>query len=203
MVLRSSVARNWELLSRAASGVFAILALAGVAAIVVFLTRHSMSNLLRAPGAPAPGSIVSLVLEGDGRLAGLFVVGLVVRTGVAPVIEELLYRGFVFPPLVRKFGPGWAGVLVTAAWVLSRHRGLSGTVALALFGALLLRLFYVSGSLVPSIVLHMAWNVGVNTLAVVLQLAHPEGLIVPFTIVSVAIAILAGAWARRAAQLRE
>lgn len=78
---------------------------------------------------------------------------------LAPVVEELLFRGVIFASLVRRFG------IVTAVLVPSLIFGLLhfengwwGVLWLSGVGVLLAMIRWKSGSLLLPIVLHAAWN---------------------------------------------
>jgi membrane protease YdiL (CAAX protease family) len=79
---------------------------------------------------------------------------------VAPVAEELLFRGYLFPALRARTGT-WAGALVTGVVFGAVHA--AGTDAryllpLAFFGVALCLLYAWTGSLYPCIALHAANN---------------------------------------------
>lgn len=76
---------------------------------------------------------------------------------LAPVAEEVLFRGYLFGKL-RKYAPLWVSVLVTSALFALVH--FQWNVALDVFALsiVLCMLRVVSGSLWPSILLHMLKN---------------------------------------------
>jgi hypothetical protein len=98
-------------------------------------------------------------------LFGTGAIGLVlalVGTGlVAPFAEELFFRGFVFPPLRRRFGL-WLGVAIDAALFTLPHFTPTVFPPLFVLGALFCLLYEYTGSIWPGIVLHA----GVNSFAV-------------------------------------
>jgi membrane protease YdiL (CAAX protease family) len=80
---------------------------------------------------------------------------------VAPVAEELFFRGFVFGALRRRVGV-WAGAVISGVLFGAVHAG-GGTPAvflplLALFGFGLAILYWRTGSLLPGIALHSINN---------------------------------------------
>ena len=103
-------------------------------------------------------SFMADLLEGP---YGLFAVSLLAVT--LPPLEEMYYRGFIFPVLREKLG-GAAAVLIVTAWFGAAHSiQLAGDWgALAVVGAMGLIwtiLRHVSNSLWPSIITHWTYNV--------------------------------------------
>ena len=94
-----------------------------------------------------------------GRLAaGPTFVALFVLIGIgAPVVEELLFRGFLQPAVVRRLGAG-PGIAATAVVFGAAHFEPLQFPALAAFGAVLGWLAWRTGRLGPGIVAHMAFN---------------------------------------------
>jgi len=91
-----------------------------------------------------------------------FAIFAVTAVAIAPIFEELFFRGFIQPLLSRTFGV-IAGVIITAALFGSLHLmeyswawqyALFITVAGAVFGWLRAR----TGSIIPSTVMHGAFN---------------------------------------------
>jgi membrane protease YdiL (CAAX protease family) len=79
---------------------------------------------------------------------------------VAPIVEELAFRGYVFPALTQWRGPwvaaGLTAVLFGAAHVASSP--VAALPALAVFGFGACLLFWFTGSLLPCVGLHAANN---------------------------------------------
>lgn len=76
---------------------------------------------------------------------------------IAPIAEEVLFRGYLFGKL-RKYAPIWLSILVTSALFALVH--FQWNVALDVFALsiVLCLLRVISGSLWPSILLHMLKN---------------------------------------------
>lgn len=76
---------------------------------------------------------------------------------VAPVAEEVLFRGYLFGKL-RKYAPVWMSILITSALFALVH--FQWNVALDVFALsiVLCALRLISGSIWPSILLHMLKN---------------------------------------------
>ena len=85
---------------------------------------------------------------------------------LAPLVEELLFRGFLLVPLVARIGPT-RGLLLTALMFGVLHAADPWTVPLlVVFGLVLGALRLRSGSLLPPLLLHL----GNNLLSTVLTL---------------------------------
>ncbi len=88
----------------------------------------------------------------------------------APLVEEVVYRGVVFGGLQRRFG-GYVAVGVVSLLFLAVHipqywGGWAGLTMLALLSLTLTLLRAATGSILPSIVLHYAFN-GIQAIAIV------------------------------------
>lgn len=79
----------------------------------------------------------------------------------APIAEEIFFRGFVFAGLVRPFGPAGAMLasgLLFGAFHITSVDTVGLIVPLAAIGVLLAWVYYRTGSLWPSIVTHVLFN---------------------------------------------
>jgi len=140
-------------------------------------------------GEPPKQDITEEIKSEDGALA---LVGYVAITCLmAPLAEELFFRGFLFPVLRSRFGVAW-GVLVTGALFSVVHAvGSPPETLIVLFvlGAGLCLLYLRTGSLLPCIGLHafnnaiafastkeMAWPVWVLTVGGSVVVAVSIGL---------------------------
>lgn len=89
---------------------------------------------------------------------------LVVALFIGPVLEEFVFRGIGFAGIATRFGPAWAGILTTLAF-MGAHAPEKiyyplGFIDVGLLAtaSVLLRLRY--GSIRPGIVLHVLYNGG-------------------------------------------
>ena len=89
--------------------------------------------------------------------AAPFAANFVVVALVAPVVEELTYRGLGFAAVRDAFGAG-AAIAVTALAFGLAHGLVVGLPVLTIFGAILAWLRLKTGSLYPSIALHALFN---------------------------------------------
>ncbi len=79
---------------------------------------------------------------------------------VAPLCEEIVYRGFLFNALSARFGT-LAGILVSSAIFSSIHGyPLDGSVSVFGFGVIAALLYRVTGSLAAPVLVHSLFNLG-------------------------------------------
>jgi len=88
---------------------------------------------------------------------------------VAPILEEVIYRGLVQTSLLDIVGPKrrWTVILITATLFTSVHIGIAQwqtLPGLMIFGVVLGWLYEKTGSLLPSILTHMAFNAAMISL---------------------------------------
>ena len=99
-----------------------------------------------------PARELSDLATGPGFLVLVLFVGI-----GAPIMEEIFFRGFMQPAMIRRLGaPG--GLLLTAAIFGAVHLQLLQFPALAAFGLVLGLLAYKCKRLGPAIVAHMVFN---------------------------------------------
>jgi len=89
----------------------------------------------------------------------LFLIGFIIQGA----FEEILLRGVFFPALLRHFPSPLVPCLVSAAFFSAMHGANPGVSPIAflnifLFGALLSLLMLRTGSILPCLALHSAWN---------------------------------------------
>jgi membrane protease YdiL (CAAX protease family) len=134
-------------------------AVAGGTVVLVWI-----AGLLLTPFAD-PSEEQNLIPERwDPSLAGPFAANFVVVAVFAPVVEELLFRGLGYP-LLSRFGR-WPAILGTALGFSLAHGLVDGFPVLFLFGAGLAYMRSRVGSIVPGILVHMAFNAFVLLAAV-------------------------------------
>ena len=92
--------------------------------------------------------------------AGLMALTGVLVIGFAPICEEILFRGFVFPGLAKAWGPVLAGA-ATAAIFASAHIGLAWHktfIPIFLVAAVFAAAYYKSGNIFATIAAHLIFN---------------------------------------------
>ncbi len=76
---------------------------------------------------------------------------------VGPVFEEIFFRGFAYQALRRRWRR-WPSILITALLFSLLHASVSAFLPILGLGVLLAYAFEASGSLIPSIVIHVCQN---------------------------------------------
>ena len=71
----------------------------------------------------------------------------------APIVEESLFRGFMYSPFKKKLGDKGSIFLSSLIWSLG-HQNLKSLVSLFVIGVILSHLYKKNQSLIPSIVMH-------------------------------------------------
>jgi membrane protease YdiL (CAAX protease family) len=79
---------------------------------------------------------------------------------VAPIVEELFFRGYVFTAMRDKLAPGWAAIATGLLFGLVHASGspIGFLPPLALLGTLLCLVYWKTGSIYPTIALHCLNN---------------------------------------------
>jgi membrane protease YdiL (CAAX protease family) len=98
--------------------------------------------------------------------AGAYAANVVVVAGLAPLVEELTYRGLGYSLLAR-YGR-WTAIVVVGLCFALDHGLVQAFPELALFGCALAWLRMRTGSVYPGMVLHAAFN-GIALAAAVLR----------------------------------
>ncbi len=76
---------------------------------------------------------------------------------VAPVVEEIFFRGFVFAGLCRRYEWQKAAVISSALFALI-HLQLTAVIPIFILGYIFAYLYYQSNSIWPAILMHVATN---------------------------------------------
>ena len=77
---------------------------------------------------------------------------------LAPVVEEVVFRGFLFQSYLRRFGFALAMVLSTVLFVVIHYYGVYGSLSVAFFGFGACALYRATGSLWTGIIFHALTN---------------------------------------------
>lgn len=124
--------------------------------VFLFLGIGLLGNVLtKLVGVPAPQSFTEAVKGAQAPWE--FALFLFLAGVVAPLKEEMVFRGLIYPPLRLAYGPR-QGILFTGALFALLHLDLIRFVPLFLGGIVLTWLYERSGSLWPSILAHGVWN---------------------------------------------
>ncbi len=128
-----------------------------VVGILLFVGIGLLGNLLtQIFGTPAPQSF-TVAVKGVhypwefGLLA--FLGGV-----VAPIKEEMIFRGLIYPPLRQALGRG-KGMLLTGLFFATLHFDVVRFLPLLIGGVVLAWLYERSSSIWPAVVAHGTWNI--------------------------------------------
>ncbi|MBW7908963.1 MAG: CPBP family intramembrane metalloprotease [Kiritimatiellae bacterium] len=135
-----------------AKGLFALLASIPALLGITFLF-HLVLNLLG--HQPSLQDVALAIADEPNRWAKIYFVFLAVC--LAPLFEELLFRGIILPVVARRFG-AWAGLLLTSFLFAAIHGHLPSFGTLFAFAFALGSAYILTGSLAVAIVMHACFN---------------------------------------------
>ncbi len=143
---------NWRLKPLNSAAVKAVMAWLMVLPPVL-ITGWFVSSFFGDQGGSNP--LLELVLDSRDPVAlGLLVITTVV---LAPLFEELVFRGVLLPVLVKEIGKAWA--VVASAFVFAMaHLSVIEFPPLLVLGIGLALLRISSGRLLPCVLMHALWN---------------------------------------------
>ena len=102
-------------------------------------------------------------------------------TATAPLVEEVIYRGILYPALQRAIGVAWAVVGVTVLFasvhVVQYYNNISVIIAIGFLSLALTLVRAYTGRLLPCFTIHLVFN-GLQSLYIVLHpyIQKPEAL---------------------------
>lgn len=122
---------------------------------VLAIALSALGAILR---APADGSQIEILIKSRASLAAIILFGVV----LAPIFEEMLFRGFLLPLLVRSMGP-WLGILLTAVpFALlhgaQNHWAWQPVLLIGIAGIAFGYVRYRTGSTTSAFLMHSAYN---------------------------------------------
>lgn len=122
-------------------------------------------HLLLTGSAPADHPVAPFLTDPEtGRSA--FVVTILLAVGVAPILEEIFFRGFLYPAL-RNLGGPLLAILVVSGLFAAVHP-IGHFYPLLLLGAVLAYAYERTGNLVGPILIHSLYN-GIQLLLLLLR----------------------------------
>jgi hypothetical protein len=133
------------------------LGLALLSLLAIYLAAYAYDRILSVLGDWDPTEEQGLVPDGwDSSRAGAFAAFFLVVTFVAPVVEELTYRGIGFT-LLAPYGT-WVAILVTGVLFGAAHGLLIALPVLTAFGIIVGWLRSRTNSIYPPMLLHSVFN---------------------------------------------
>jgi membrane protease YdiL (CAAX protease family) len=150
---QTSFGMTWQSLKRTASQ--GLIGYVGILP-VVFVTSLLIQVLFFMAGQPVTlQDVVDVFLEQQPAWSLLFLFLLAVV--VAPLVEEILFRGILLTVLVKRIGTGLA-VVISSLIFAGIHMHLPSFFPLFTLAVALSLLYIYSGSLWPSVILHSVFN---------------------------------------------
>ncbi len=125
--------------------------------VFLFVAVGLLGNFLaKIIGNPAPQSFTLVIMGANYKwqLILLLLLGGI----IAPIKEEILFRGIFYPSFRESHGPA-KGILLTAGFFALLHFDLVRFLPLLLGGIVLTWLYEKTASLWPSIIAHGTWNI--------------------------------------------
>lgn len=109
-------------------------------------------------GAPTDSSQIEVLIKSRASLAAIVLFGVL----LAPIVEEMLFRGFLLPLLVRSLGP-WPGIVLTAVpFALlhgaQNHWAWQPVLLIGIAGVAFGYVRYKTGSTTAAFLMHSAYN---------------------------------------------
>ncbi len=149
----------WELLGKSCDfrnlWLYALLGLAMGLAFVA-CTEYAVLPL---PSDDLPQSLFDAMIRAPLPLQ---VVWAFMFIGLFPIVEEVLFRGFLFTGLSQSWGPGAAGLITTMVFVAVHMPKVleywPALLAVSLVGSLTVLIRFRTGTLAPGIALHSTYN---------------------------------------------
>jgi uncharacterized protein len=126
-----------------------------VATPIVLLVSVINDKIWQGKGGSNP--LLSLLLENNDSWA--FFIFMITAAVAAPLFEEYLFRGFLFPSLTRYFSV-WQSIGLSGLIFAVAHLSVSEILPLAVLGSILAYVYYRTGNLLASMLIHSLWNGG-------------------------------------------
>jgi membrane protease YdiL (CAAX protease family) len=90
----------------------------------------------------------------------------------APLVEEVVYRGILYPALQRALGVAWAIIIVSSLFagvhVLQYYNNIGVIIVITILSITLTSIRAWSGRLLPTVVIHLIFN-GIQSLILVFE----------------------------------
>jgi membrane protease YdiL (CAAX protease family) len=133
------------------------LALLGVLIALAIITTSLGVNVASPPGNKSGGTEM-LNIIGDFWLT--FAISVV----IAPIIEEIVFRGALFPAIKRRYGLT-AGIVLSSLVFTLVHMNPIQMISVLPLGIYLAIMYHRTGSIYPGMILHATWNLMVLLIA--------------------------------------
>lgn len=145
--------RQFIALRKTTPGLYPVALLLGVSAALPANVLFELAHQLF-PQLDAPTVLVTMFFEASGSERAFIAVAVVLA---GPIIEEVLFRGGLFGPMLRAHRPAMV-IAGTAVYFALVHRDPHAMLPILLVGALLGYVRWAGGSLYPALLAHMGFN---------------------------------------------
>jgi len=147
---------------------FAFLGYAYYLVIMMIISLASAYMKLKVPGFEAQESHIPLI--GDNSIGSILTIAII--TLFAPIIEEVIFRGFIFKTMMAKWHK-WLAFVMSALVFATIHMEFQSILPLFILGLILNWMFFRTKSIYPGIFFHIVNN-GIALGAEYYLFLHPE-----------------------------
>ncbi len=133
-------------------GIFAYIGLIPILALVMYLT----TIVFKMFDIPIEPQYVLLMFKEETHVPSLIYMG-IFTAFLSPFLEEIFFRGFAYGVFKKRLGISW-GIVASAIFFAYIHTNPASFFPIFCLGILLAYLYEKSGSLVPSIIVHIIHN---------------------------------------------
>ncbi|KAH7624027.1 hypothetical protein Ndes2526B_g01280 [Nannochloris sp. 'desiccata'] len=131
----------------------------GVAAFpIVDCIHKAMVSLLSTSNGVAVSPVSNAAFVAGSATWHVRATWFLVLAVCAPLWEEIMFRGFLLPSLVKYLAPGWA-VAASSLVFATVHFTKEGFVPLLLLGCVFGTAYLKTSNLLPAVALHSLWNI--------------------------------------------
>ncbi len=135
--------------------------------IIVSVLGYAYDELLQTDGQPDIEKLILTAKENGFSLDSIFLIFSITVFG--PLIEEIIFRGYLQSALMKKTGP-FLAIFLSSLVFGAVHFDLDSLPVLTMMGFAFGYIYYKTGSIIPSMILHMLNN----SLSVGMLILAPE-----------------------------
>ncbi len=144
----------------------------GMWCVFAFLYLVGYEQLLESLGVKKVQDMVEMFHKTEDQ--NVLILMVVMAVIVAPVCEEVVFRGYLYPVL-KKFSGMWIGLLVSALIFSAAHGSFVALLPLFIFGVVLAFLYECTGSIWAPIAAHLLFNGATVGIQLLIRFGHiPE-----------------------------
>lgn len=145
-------------------GIKSYIALAPFMFLIILIVYIISSFLKYPPESPHP--LLEILFKEERR--ALWIYFILLSCLIGPVVEEIFFRGFIYPVLKEKLG-SFKGVILSSLLFAGLHMTWIGFTPILILGILLAYLYEKNGTLIPSITVHVIHNTSIVILFILLK----------------------------------